>query len=116
VSRLRDVVVSAAFAVFMGLLPASAFAGGAGPLEGTWGGADAHGRTAQIIVAGDSVIGVYWIDDYHDAANPRFSQGGARLDFELAGRKAALVRAGTGARITVREPNGAEISINLKKD
>ena len=114
-SRFHGAIVSAAFAVFLGVFPPRALAA-AGPLEGSWGGADAQGRTAQVIIAGDSVIGVYWAHDYHDAANPRFSQGGARLDFEVVGQKATLVRLGAGARITVREPNGAAISINLKKD
>ena len=114
-SRLNDIIVGAALAIFSGLA-APAFAGGASPLEGTWGGADAHGRTAQVIIAGHSVIGVFWIDDYHDATNARFSEGGARLDFEVAARKATLVRAGAGARINVREPNGDTVSIDLKKD
>ena len=115
-SQLREVVAGAALAVFVGVFAAPTLAGGAGPLDGSWGGADAHGRSAQVVIAGDSVIGVYWIDDYHDAANPRFSDGGARLDFDVGGRKATLVRAGAGARITVRAPNGGAVSINLKKD
>ncbi len=112
-SHWHDVVAGVAFAISAGVAAAPALAG---PLEGTWGGADAHGRSAQVVIAGDSVIGVYWIDDYHDAANPRFSEGGARLDFEVVGRKATLVRQGAGARITVREPKGGALSINLKRD
>ncbi len=71
-SRFRNATANAAFAVLLSLFAATAVAGGAGPLEGTWGGADARGRAAQIIVAGDSVIGVYWIDDYRDAPNRVF--------------------------------------------
>ncbi len=52
----------------------SALATGASPMEGTWGGADAHGRTAQITIGGNHVIGVFWGQDYHDAENVRFSK------------------------------------------
>ena len=115
-SRFHGAIASAALAVLLGVFSPLALAGAAGPLEGSWGGADAQGRTAQVIIAGDSVIGVYWMNDYHDAANTRFSHGGARLDFEVVGRKATLVRSGADARITVKEPDGAVVSINLKRD
>src|SRR5260370_28199341 len=99
-SRSHDMIAGAALAVFAGVLAAPALAGGAGPLEGSWGGADPHGRSAQVTIVGDSVIGVYWIDDYHDVTNTRFSSGGARLDFDVAGRTATLARTGAGAPTT----------------
>ena len=59
----------AALAALFGFVASSALATGASPMEGTWGGADAQGRTAQITIVGDKVIGVFWEQDYHDAGN-----------------------------------------------
>jgi len=36
-------------------------------------------QTAQVTLVGNKVIDVYWIDDYHDPAKLRVSDGGARL-------------------------------------
>ncbi len=110
-SHWLDVVAGLTLAISASVAPALA-----DPLEGTWGGADAEGRSAQVAIAGNSFIGVYWIDDDRDAANPRFSERGARLGFEVVGRKATLVRAGAGARVTACEPKGVAVSINLKRD
>jgi hypothetical protein len=102
-------------AVF-GFVPSLVLATGGSPMEGTWGGADAQGRTAQITVVGKKVIGVFWGQDYHDAENVRFSSNGARIDFTMDGAKAIFVRDPTRGRITVHETDGRVISIGLKKD
>jgi len=102
--------------MMFGLVALSALATGASPMEGTWGGADAQGRTAQITIVGNRVIGVFWRQDYHDAENVRFSKNGARLDFTIGGAKATFVRDPARGRITVHETDGRVISIDLKKD
>ena len=68
----------AALAALFGFVASSALATGASPMEGTWGGADAQGRTAQITIVGDKVIGVFWEQDYHDAENLRSSKNGTQ--------------------------------------
>jgi hypothetical protein len=105
-----------ALMVLFGLVASSALATGPSPMEGTWGGADAQGRTAQITIVGNQVIGVFWEQDYHDAENVRFSNNSRQLDFTIDGRKATFVRNPPRGRITVHEANGRVISIDLKKD
>ena len=105
-----------ALAVLFGFVASSAMATGASPMEGTWGGADAQGRTAQITIVGNQVTGVFWGQDYHDAENVRSSKNGRQLDFTIDGAKATFVRDPAHGRITVRETNGRVISIDLKKD
>ena len=104
---------AALFALF-GFVASSAL--GASPTEGTWGGADAQGRTAQVTIVGDQVIGVFWGQDYHDAKNVRSSKNGAQLDFSIDGARATFVRDPSRGRITVHETDGRVISIDLKKD
>ena len=106
----------AALAALFGFVASSALATGASPMEGTWGGADAQGRTAQITIVGDKVIGVFWEQDYHDAENLRSSKNGTQLDFTIDGAKATFVRNPTRGRVTVHETDGRVISIDLKKD
>jgi hypothetical protein len=105
-----------ALLILFGLVASSALATGASPMEGAWGGADAQGRTAQITIVGNLVIGVFWGQDYHDAENVRFSKNGKQLDFTMDGAKATFVRNPGRGRITVHEANGRVISIDLKKD
>ena len=88
----------------------------AGPLEGAWGGADAQGRTAQLTVVGDDVIGFYWIDDYHDTSGAHFSKGGSEVQFSFDGGGASVTRAGPGAKVTVRTKSGQVLTIAVKKD
>jgi len=103
-------------AALFGFVASSALATGASPMEGTWGGADAQVRTAQITIVGNQLIGVFWRQDYHDAENVRSSKNGAQLDFTIDGAKATFVRDPARARITVYETDGRVISIDLKKD
>ena len=106
----------AALAALFGFVASSALATGASPMEGTWGGADAQGRTAQITIVGDKVIGVFWEQDYHDAENLHSSKNGTQLDFTIDGAKATFVRNPTRGHVTVHETDGRVISIDLKKD
>ena len=105
-----------ALLALFGFAASSALGTGASPMEGTWGGADAQGRTAQVTIVGNQVIGVFWGQDYHDAENVRSSKNGAQLDFTIDGAKATFVRDPVRGRITVHEIDGRVISIDLKKD
>ena len=87
-----SLIRSGALLALFGFTTSSALGTGTSPMEGTWGGADAQGRTAQVTIVGNQVIGVFWGEDYHDAKNVRSSKNGARLDFTLDGAKATLVR------------------------
>jgi hypothetical protein len=88
----------------------------AGPLEGSWGGADTQGRTAQITVVGDEIVGFFWIHDYQDTTGAHFSQGGAELQFAFDGGEADVTRAGAAAKVTVRTTSGQVLTIAVKKD
>ena len=88
----------------------------AGPLEGSWGGADPQGRTAQIIVVNDDIVGFYWIDDYHDTRGAHFSKGGAEVQFAFDGGEADVTRVGAGAKVTVRTKSGQVTTIAVNKD
>ena len=110
--QTRSLTLAAAFCT----LSFPALATGASPMEGTWGGADAQGRTAQITIVGDKIIGVFWGSDYHDAENVRASHGGAGLDFTIDGDQAVFTHDPQRGRITVRDKSGRAITIELKKD
>ena len=105
-----------ALSALFGFAASPALGTGASTMEGTWGGADPQGRTAQVTIVGNQVIGVFWGEDYHDAKNVRPSKNAARLEFTIDGAKATFVRDPNRGRITVRETDGRVISIDLKKD
>jgi hypothetical protein len=72
--------------------------------------------TAQVIIAGDAVIGFYWRDDYLDAESPKFSDNGQTLSFGFRGGKATLRRTGKQtATIEVTE-GPHEVSLDLRRD
>ena len=89
---------------------------GASPLEGEWGGLDARGATAQVIVTAGRVIGFFWGGDYRETRAWRVSDNGARIEFTFAIGAASLVRTPGGARLTIREVGRAPVSLDLKKD
>jgi hypothetical protein len=92
-----------ALMVLFGLVASSALATGASPMEGTWGGADAQGRTAQITIVGNQVIGVFWGQDYHDAENVRFqTMAGNSISQSTAGRRPLCVTRLAGASPSMR--------------
>lgn len=101
-----------ALLALFGFVASSVLGTGASPMEGTWGGADAQGRTAQVTIVGNQVIGVFWGEDYHDAKNLRSSKNGAQLDFTIDGAKATFVRDLNRGRITLHETNGR---VNLNR-
>ncbi len=98
------------------MVASPAHATGSTPMDGTRVGADARGQTAQVTLVGNKVIAVYWIDDYHDPAKLRASDGGARLEFDIAGGHAVFTRAARRGRMTVRYPDGRTVTIEMKKD
>ena len=105
-----------ALLALFGFVASSALGTGASTMEGTWGGEDTQGRTAQVTIVGNQAIGVFWAEDYHDAKNVRSSKNGTRLEFTIDGAKATFVRDPNRGRITVRETDGRGISIDLKQD
>jgi hypothetical protein len=108
----RRSVLAALAAVFA----AGAACAGEGALEGEWGGLDAHGATAQVMVASDKILGFFWGGDYQDAGPSRAYDGGARIEFTYPTGAATLVKTPAGARLTIREVGHAPNSIDLKKD
>ena len=100
---------------------ATVFAAGAayageGALEGEWGGLDAHGATAQVMVTSDKILGFFWGGDYQDAGPSRAYDGGARIEFTYPTGAATLVKTAAGARLTIREVGHPPNPIDLKKD
>ena len=53
--------------MLFGFVASSAIATIASPIQCTWGGADAQGRTAQITIVGNQITGVFWGQYFHDA-------------------------------------------------
>jgi uncharacterized protein (DUF2147 family) len=92
-----------------------ASAGDASDLDGTWGGVK-DGVTAQVIIAGGSVIGYFWRDDYLEAQSAKFSADGRSVTFGIHGGEATLTRTGAAtATLDVRE--GSVITrLDLKRD
>jgi hypothetical protein len=112
--RLTRRLLLGALAVLAG--SARAMAAGAGGFEGTWGGADGA-LTAQVIVAGGSVIGFYWRDDYVDTRGASVSPDGSRLTFDFPGGQAVLVRDPGRARATLEVTERGKVTrLELKLD
>jgi hypothetical protein len=115
VHGLRRRAFATALAAFAVTAPVLAQAPPPRSFEGTWGGATGD-ETAQVIVAGDEVIGFYWRGDYVDATDPRLSGDGRVLTFAFAGGHATLTRTGEAtATIVVTDAKGA-VSIDLRRD
>jgi len=108
--------------VVMGLLAsifvaaASGASAAASPLEGEWGGLDARGATAQVMVTSGKIIGFFWGGDYRETGPARVFDGGSRIEFSFATGSASLVKTTTGARLTIRDLGRAPNPIDLKKD
>ena len=56
---------------------------GSSPLEGEWGGLDARGATAQVIVTAGKIDGFFWGGDYRQTGLARVYDNGARIDSPL---------------------------------
>jgi hypothetical protein len=87
-----------------------------GPLEGEWGGLDARGATAQVMVTSDNILGFFWGGDYRETGPSKVYAGGARIEFTFATGAASLVKTPAGARLTIREVGRSPNPIDLKKD
>jgi hypothetical protein len=103
-------------AIFAALAVAMAGAGAASAadgLDGSWGGARGD-LTAQVIVAGGTVIGFYWRGDYVETAPA--TPDGASLSFSFPGGRAVVVRTGERtARLEVDEA-GKLTRLDLTRD
>jgi hypothetical protein len=84
-------------------------------LEGTWGGVKGE-ITAQVIIAGGSVIGCFWRKDYVEVGTAKFSADGRSVAFGFHGGDATLTRTGEAtASLDVRE--GSQVThLDLKRD
>jgi len=87
-----------------------------GSLEGEWGGLDARGATAQVMVTSNNILGFFWGGDYQEAGPSRVYDGGGRIEFAFATGAASLVKTPAGARLTIREVGRSPNPIDLKKD
>jgi hypothetical protein len=104
-------VFATAFAVTVGFAHAAE-----GPLEGEWGGLDARGATAQVMVTSSKILGFFWGGDYRETGSAKVYDGGARIEFTFARGAASLVKTAAGARLTIREVGRSPNPIDLKKD
>jgi len=108
--------------VVLGLIASSLIAvasgafAAAGPLEGEWGGLDARGATAQVMVSSGKILGFFWGGDYRETGSSRVFDGGARIEFSFATGSASLVKTASGARLTIQDLGRAPNAIDLKKD
>jgi hypothetical protein len=85
--------------------------------DGTWAGGWTDKSGAQIIFAGDSLIGFYWRDDYVEDAKGDVAKGGATATIKWSRGEAVLTREGpTSARAAVREQGRQPVTFELKKD
>ena len=87
-----------------------------GPLSGEWGGLDARGATAQVMVTSNKILGFFWGGDYQETGPSSVYDGGARIEFTFATGAASLVKTAAGARLTIREVGRSPHPIDLKKD
>ncbi len=100
--------------VVLALVPAAR--AGERTLEGEWGGLDARGQTAQVVVVSGKILGFFWGGDYRDTDAARLLERGSRIDFKFATGAATLIKTPEGARLTVREVGRAPNSIDLRKN
>src|SRR5580693_6939236 len=84
------------FAMAAGLACAAPPAGAQQPLswDGAWAGNWRDGDGAQIIFAGNELIGVYWRGDYLSQTHAALSRGGATVAIDWATGGAVLTRDG----------------------
>jgi hypothetical protein len=95
----------------------SAFAQQIQSWNGEWAGNWLNGSGAQIIFAGNELIGVYWRGDYLSQTHAALSRGGATVAIDWASGGAVITRDGpTTAHIVVHESGRPETSFVLTKD
>ncbi|HEX3064384.1 MAG TPA: hypothetical protein VHQ39_02830 [Dongiaceae bacterium] len=85
--------------------------------NGTWAGYWETGHGAQIIFAGNDLIGIYWHDDYIENAEGSVSADGGSVTITWPGAHALLTRDGAqGAKIVIRETGRPDVSFPLTRD
>ena len=94
------------------VVPSVASAADKTSFEGTWGGAEGE-LSAQVIVAGGTVIGFFWRTDYTDATNVKLAGDGRSLAFDFPGGHAVLSRQGE-ATATLAVTEGSKVVTRLK--
>jgi hypothetical protein len=89
----------------------------ANTFDGSWGGLDANGETAQLLFSSGDIIGFYWRGDYMDVSNVKLGAGGASISFFFSGGAGQATR--TGARsmtLVIHDQRLGERKVELKKD
>ena len=102
-----------------GLALTAASAAAQQPLSwnGEWAGNWQRGAGAQLIFAGNELIGVYWRGDYLSQTHAVLSHGGATMAIDWASGGAVLTRDGpTSAHIVVHESGRPDTSFVVTKD
>jgi hypothetical protein len=110
---LRPLLLAALAVGMVGALPSTA---DAACLDGQWGGANAQGFTAQVGMTDGKLTDVYWADDYRTPEDIHYSNGGARMDFTLDGKKATIILTPTKGQMTGPGFDGRPLTIDIKKD
>jgi len=84
--------------------------------NGTWVGNWANGNGAQIIFAGNDLVGIYWRGDYLSDTQSAISPVGV-VTITWPSGSATLTRDGeTTAHIVIRETGKPDLSFALKRD
>ena len=99
-----SLIRSGALLALFGFTTSSALGTGTSPMEGTWGGADAQGRTAQVTIVDNRVIGVFW---GHERKMQRFKSPGSAqrfLSVQAAVHNTFSVQRNLVSRNTLRIP------------
>ncbi len=105
-------------AVFAGLFAGAAAAqSGRVGWDGTWIGGWQNGAGVQLTFVGDKPISLYWLDDYKEILRSGATPDGAGKTFAWATGSATLtLDPGGGAVLVVRERNGKEVPVHLKRE
>ena len=113
IAMFRRLALAALAVGFVGAIESTA---GAATLNGQWGGANAQGFTAQVSMTDGKLTDVYWADDYREPQDIHYSNGGARIDFTIDGKKASVTLTKTTGKMTAPGPDGRPLTIDIKKD
>jgi hypothetical protein len=85
--------------------------------NGEWAGNWQHGQGAQIVFAGNALIGVYWRGDYLSQTHADLSRGGSVVAIGWPLGEAVLTRDGPAiAHIVIHESGRPDASFDVKKD
>jgi hypothetical protein len=85
--------------------------------NGTWIGNWEGGRGTQIVFAGDTLIAVYWNDDYLADVQAAVSADGAAATITWPAGGAVLTRDGeTTGHIVIHEEGKPDVAFAVKRD